>query len=134
MEKPLKFCLQFSIKDEEQTYVGQILKQLGRHKSSFITKAILVYLKTNPLPIEKNLINPKIIQSPEKHSYQRKKNPTQNPLDINNEPDIQQISKTTSQSFKQSSFDTEQNEKQGNSSEEESELSELLDGLKAFGN
>jgi hypothetical protein len=43
-----RVSLKFSEKDAEQEEVVKLLKQMGRRKSLFITKAIKFYLKENP--------------------------------------------------------------------------------------
>ena len=43
-----RVSLKFSEKDAEQEEVVKLLKQMGRRKSLFITKAIKFYLKQNP--------------------------------------------------------------------------------------
>ena len=43
-----RVSLNFSEKDAEQEEVVKLLKQMGRRKSLFITKAIKFYLKENP--------------------------------------------------------------------------------------
>lgn len=48
--KNLRISLKFSEKEEEQAEVAKFLKQLGRKKSAFITKAVKFYLENNPTP------------------------------------------------------------------------------------
>jgi septum formation inhibitor MinC len=48
--KNYRVSLKFSEKDEEQAEVAKLLKQLGRKKSAFITKAVMYYLQNNPSP------------------------------------------------------------------------------------
>lgn len=48
--KNYRISLKFSEKDSEQAEVAKLLKQLGRKKSAFITKAIKYYLENNPSP------------------------------------------------------------------------------------
>ena len=43
-----RVSLKFSEKDSDQTEVVRLLKQMGRRKSAFITKAIKYYLNENP--------------------------------------------------------------------------------------
>ena len=43
-----RVSLKFSEKDAEQEEVVKLLKQMGRRKSLFITKAVKFYLKENP--------------------------------------------------------------------------------------
>lgn len=43
-----RVSLKFSEKDAEQEEVVKLLKQMGRRKSAFITKAIKYYLSENP--------------------------------------------------------------------------------------
>jgi hypothetical protein len=43
-----RVSLKFSEKDADQTEVVQLLKQMGRRKSQFITKAIKYYLANEP--------------------------------------------------------------------------------------
>lgn len=52
-----RVSLKFSEKDEDQTEVVNLLKQMGRRKSQFITKAIKYYLENEPtaeIPMPKN--------------------------------------------------------------------------------
>lgn len=48
--KDYRISLKFSEKESDQKDVAKLLKQLGRKKSSFITKAIKYYLENNPSP------------------------------------------------------------------------------------
>lgn len=48
--KNYRISLKFSEKDAEQSDVAKLLKQLGRKKSAFITKAVKYYLENNPSP------------------------------------------------------------------------------------
>ena len=48
--KNYRVSLKFSEKDAEQRDVAKLLKQLGRKKSNFITKAVKYYLENNPSP------------------------------------------------------------------------------------
>lgn len=43
-----RVSLKFSEKDSDQTEVVKLLKQMGRRKSAFITKAVKFYLSENP--------------------------------------------------------------------------------------
>lgn len=43
-----RVSLKFSEKDAAQTEVVQLLKQMGRRKSQFITKAVMYYLENEP--------------------------------------------------------------------------------------
>lgn len=43
-----RLSLKFSEKDQDQTEVVNLLKQMGRRKSSFITKAVKYYLEHEP--------------------------------------------------------------------------------------
>lgn len=48
--KDYRISLKFSEKESDQKDVAKLLKQLGRKKSSFITKAVKYYLENNPSP------------------------------------------------------------------------------------
>lgn len=48
--KKYRISLKFSERDPEQVDVANLLKQLGRKKSAFITKAVKYYLEHNPYP------------------------------------------------------------------------------------
>lgn len=48
--KNYRVSLKFSEKDSEQVEVVKLLKQMGRKKSSFITKAVKYYMENNPEP------------------------------------------------------------------------------------
>ena len=68
--KDYRVSLKFSEKEAEQRDVVKLLKQLGRKKSSFITKAIKYYLENNPSPeipgnnsILTNLITENMVKS-----------------------------------------------------------------------
>lgn len=43
-----RVSLKFSEKDDDQTEVVKLLKQMGRRKSQFITKAVKYYLENEP--------------------------------------------------------------------------------------
>lgn len=52
-----RVSLKFSEKDDDQVEVVKLLKQMGRRKSQFITKAIKYYLENEPtaeIPMPKN--------------------------------------------------------------------------------
>lgn len=48
--KDYRVSLKFSDKDPEQAEVVNMLKQMGRRKSAFITKAVKYYMENNPQP------------------------------------------------------------------------------------
>ena len=48
--KKYRISLKFSEKDPRQVDVANLLKQLGRKKSAFITEAVKYYLENNPNP------------------------------------------------------------------------------------
>lgn len=48
--KNYRISLKFSEKDPDQVEVVKLLKQMGRKKSSFITRAIKYYMENNPEP------------------------------------------------------------------------------------
>lgn len=58
-----RVSLKFSEKDKEQEEVVTLLKQMGRRKSAFITKAVKYYLSENPEPEIPNVTSVSINKS-----------------------------------------------------------------------
>ena len=44
-KQPGRFTLQFNLKDPQQQTVSELLEQQGRHKTQFLTSAVLAYIQ-----------------------------------------------------------------------------------------
>lgn len=145
MDHPLKFCLQFSSKNADQIRVAQILKLMGRRKSSFIAKAILFYIRKNPAFLHEQFGNeiPTKQEAPTDASIisQKAKNvndglhDTKDLISHTAHSDLllnKESPKEASQYPQENSFENKNSDISEPSSAEDSELAGLLDGLKFF--
>lgn len=70
-KQPGRFTLQFNLKDPQQQTVSELLEQQGRHKTQFLTSAVLAYVQPSEQrdhsPVDEEAIEQMLLTIIQKH-------------------------------------------------------------------